>query len=367
MSLLAFMLLILSASSMVWAAPLEEIRQILRVKAFKPPAEAQLAALSDENLQQTLLEMDTYARYFDADEYRSPMSLRQSWVGIGADLLEQGGSFFLAVYQGGAAERAGLVDRSRLLDIDGKPVADASVQSIAERLKGAEGTSVTLVVEKPGGEKATIQVEREVFSPLDVESVGPGERQILRIRQFIGGLTRPALLATLDFFSSKPKAVSSSAQEALIIDLRDAGGGDLYESFDVAGLYLPPGTLLGTMCRRGNDNLEIRVPSGEKYTMPLALLVGPDTASAAEVFAGILQQHGRAKLIGQRTYGKCTTQTDAHLSDGSVLRYTNGEVRLPDGSSCSGVGLQPDREVANEVFGKISLLMEEVDELFLKQ
>jgi carboxyl-terminal processing protease len=358
---------VLPASSVAWAAPLEEIRQILREKAFKPPAETQLTALSDENLPWSLREVDKHARYFGADEYRSPMSRRQSWGGIGADLVEQDGKLFLTVYLGGAAERAGLIDRSRLLEIDGKPVADAAVQSVADRLKGAEGTSVTLVVEQPGGEKAKVQVERDLFSPLDVEPVGMGERRVLRIRRFIGGLTRPALLATLDFLNRKDAAQAGSAARMLVIDLRDAGGGDLYEAFDIAGLFLPPGTVLGTLSGPDSERSEFRSPAGRKFDMPLALLVGPDTASAAEVFAGSLQHHGRAKLVGQRTYGKCSSQTDARLSDGSVLRYTNREVLLPDGRSCSDVGLQPDQEVSDKVFGEIALLIAAVDSAFSGQ
>ncbi|SHO51359.1 carboxyl-terminal processing protease [Desulfopila aestuarii DSM 18488] len=357
------MMLVLSASCLAWAAPLEEIRQILREKSLKPPAESQLAAMSDENLLQKLREIDNYARYFESDEYHSPMSRRESWVGIGADLVEQDGKFFLAVYHGGAAELAGIADHSRLIEIDGKSVAHVDVESIADSLKGMEGTSVSLFVEQPGGRMSRFQVEREMFSPLDVEPITPGVHQVLRIRRFVGGLTKSALLATLDFLGRESRAATGARSDVLIIDLRDAGGGDLYEAFDVAGLFLPQGAILGTMCRRADDNREIRSTDGEKFTMPMALLVGPDTASAAEVFAGTLQQYGRAKLIGQRTFGKCVTQTDVHLSDGSVLRYTNAEVRLPDGTSCSGVGLQPDRDVRDAELRDLTWLVSEADAL----
>jgi carboxyl-terminal processing protease len=84
-------------------------------------------------------------------------------------------------------------------------------------------------------------------------------------------------------------------------------------------------------------------PPGTKLRpSSLVLWVGPGTASAAEIFAGILQQHGLAHLVGTRTFGKCSTQTDVALSDGSVLRLTNREVLLPDGAGCSGTGLSPN-------------------------
>ena len=104
--------------------------------------------------------------------------------------------------------------------------------------------------------------------------------------------------------------------------------------------------------------MEIRAPQGKTYSMPLTLLVGPDTASAAEIFAGILRRHERGLLVGQTTYGKCASQTDARLSDGSVLRYTNREVLFPDGDTCTGKGLTPDLAVSDEEMDMLSRLVE---------
>lgn len=323
------------------AVPLEEIRQLLRHNALVVPDESVLAALTEDNLADALLLIDPYARLFTAADYRSPMLGPASWIGIGADLAVSNGEIFLAVYAGGAAALAGLPDRSKLVAIDGQSTAGVAVATVANRLKGAEGTVVTLLVEWADGRRGQFAVERRAFTALAVEPVLSGSHRVLRIREFVGGVTRSALLATLDFLARK----GTNPAEPLIIDLRDAGGGDLYEAFDLAGVFLPAGTLLGTVSGPAGVRRELRSPAGVKIDRPLALLVGPDTASAAEVFAGSLQQHGRARLVGRRTYGKCSSQTDAHLSDGSVLRYTNREVLLPDGSSCSGAGLTPDREV----------------------
>jgi carboxyl-terminal processing protease len=352
---------------MVQTAPLDEIRQILRRNALIPPTESALVAISEEHLASSLREIDPYARFFRAIEYRSHRLGRDSWIGIGADLVARDGAVFLVAYTGGAAEMAGLPDRSKLLAINGQTVAGLSVEDVANQLKGSEGTVVTLFIEYPDGRRTSMEVKRRAFTPLDVELVQSGTRRILRIREFVGGVTRPALLATLDFLISKQDAQAGNAAQMLVIDLRDAGGGDLYEAFDLAGVFLPPGTILGTLSGPDSLRSEFKAPAGSKIDMPLALLVGPDTASAAEIFAGSLQQHGRAKLVGQRTYGKCSSQTDTHLSDGSVLRYTNREVLLPDGRSCSDVGLQPDREVPDKVFAEIALLMATVDELFWGQ
>lgn len=344
------------------AAPLEEIRRILLNDALVPPAQADLEKLDEAGLSAFLERFDPYAWYFSAGEYQSPASGREAWIGIGAGLVVRDGDIYLSVYRGGAADKAGVPDRSRLLEVDGRSVAGLDVQSVASLFKGEEGAAVRLALVRPGGEAFAARIAREAFKPLDVEPVPPGNRQVLRIREFVAGMTRPALQATIEF----PTRKGAAREALLIIDLRDATGGDLYEAFDMAGMFLPPGTLLGSIQGRGDEVRQIRASSGEKYVMPLALIVGPDTASSAEVFAGALHRQGRAILVGQRTYGKCSSQTDVRLSDGSVLRYTNRDVLLPDGKSCSGTGLVPDREVSDAEALDLATLVEVVEEKAFK-
>ena len=337
------------------AAPLEAIRDILRRHLLNPPDEADLAALSEEGLPGRLRDIDPYARIFPAGEYRAPLAGSDSWIGIGASLSLRENAPVLHVYKGGGAERAGVPDRSRLIDIDGESVAGLDAQAVAARLRGAEGSTVRLGVAVPGGGTKRFTVRREAFSPLDVELVPPGTRHVVRIRDFTGGMTRPAMRATLEFLLRKTGGGGASR---LIIDLRDAPGGDLYEAFDLAGMFVPAGTHLGTIRGRDGYAMEIFAPQGDKFSMPLTLLVGPETASAAEIFAGILRRSERALLVGQTTYGKCASQTDARLSDGSVLRYTNREVLFPDGDTCTGKGLTPDLAVSDEEMDMLPSLVE---------
>ncbi|MBE1425768.1 carboxyl-terminal processing protease [Desulfomicrobium macestii] len=341
-------------------APLDEIRRILREDALVPPAPEVLEALDEARLPELLKQIDPYARFFPAREYQSPATGREAWIGIGAELVVRGDEIFLSVYRGGAADLAGVPDRSRLLEIDGRSVAGLEPVAVASALKGEEDTAVRLMLMRPDGRQEAVTIIREPFKPLDVEPVPPGDRQVLRIREFVAGMTRPALQATIDFLARKGAARDGQ----LIIDLRDAGGGDLYEAFDIAGMFLPAGTLLGSIQSRDGQPREVRSSSGDKYPMPLILIVGPDTASAAEIFAGALHRQGRAKLVGQRTYGKCSSQTDVRLSDGSVLRYTNRDVLLPGGDSCSGAGLAPDLEMSGATLGNLPMLVQEVDSAF---
>lgn len=339
-----------------WGAPLDEIRRILRDRALHPATEPALSALQEETLNHDLKDLDPYARHIPVRDYRSPSRGSGVRVGIGAELIKRDGRVLLSVYSGEAAHRAGIPDRSRLLAVGGHPVQGRDVQGVADLLRGEAGEPVRLLVLTPEGEKQTFQVTREPFRPPAVETVEVEEGHIIRIRQFQSGLTRNGLRATLLFLSRKGR----SETDPVILDLRDATGGDLYEAFDTAAMFLAPGSLLGTMVDRNKNRRDFVSPEGEKKTMPLALVIGPDTASAAEIFAGALQQNGRGVLVGQPSYGKCSSQTDVPLSDGSVLRFTNSEVLLPDGDSCSGKGLQPDLKINDAEQKNLSLLLKEV-------
>jgi len=335
--------------------PLDEIRQVLREQALTAPAESRLHDLDAANLAIGLQAIDPAARYFPRALYRSPNQGRDAMSGIGAELLPSGDDLWLLPFQGGAAATAGLTDRARLRTVDGRSIADLSLDEIAQRLRGAEGSRIVVGVEDATGGARRLTIERRSFRPLDVELVQPGAHRILRVREFVAGLTRPALLATVDFIENT--ATHQPEHAPLILDLRDATGGDLFEALDIAALFLPEGAHLATLVARGGVTKTLRAPAGTDLEQPLILLIGPGTASAAEILAGILRDHGRARLVGQTTYGKCDSQTDVRLSDGSVLRFTNRAVRLPSGEHCSGVGVAPDLSVDTATLNDLSRLV----------
>jgi carboxyl-terminal processing protease len=134
--------------------------------------------------------------------------------------------------------------------------------------------------------------------------------------------------------------------QGLILDLRDNRGGRLEEAQEIAAIFLPPGTIIGWE-QNGVHNPVPRVAEGKgPRPYPLVVLINGDTASAAEVLAGGLWQHGRAVLIGQPTAGKGTIQTAFPLGRGYVLWLTTGEYLLPDQRRLTG-GLKPDLIVSS--------------------
>ena len=353
--LLAALLAWAGGATAVPAAPVDEIRTVLERALVDPPDASALERLvasepaaragqadAPHALAAALQAIDRHARHFAADAYRSPLLGAAATSGIGARLLPLDGGVLLDVYQGGPADRAGIPDGARLLAIDGVELTGSTVDEVAARLRGEAGSRLRIALSAADELRRTVTLERARFTPVEVELLQGGALPVVRVRDFVGSLTRSAVLATVAHLG---RGQAGGALPALVIDLRSAPGGDLYEAFDLAAAFVPEGTLLGTLRSRAAPPREVRAPGGSKLDMPLVLLVGPDTASAAEVFAGALQAHGRAALVGMQSFGKCSSQTDVRLADGSVLRFTNLEVLLPGGQSCSQRGLRPDIEV----------------------
>jgi carboxyl-terminal processing protease len=315
--------------------PLAEIRAALARLLPEPPAEAALAGLDGADLDAGLRRVDPHARWFPTRDHARERGA-EGGIGVGAALVAWDGRPVLAPYAEGPLARLGAVAPVRLESVDGTTVAGLSLAEVADRLHGTG--PVRLGLAPGGGPRLDLEVVRGPYRTTSVELVETGGRRLVRLRGFVAHETRGYLADTLGGLTGDPPP--------LILDLRDSPGGDLYEAMDCAALFLPEGVLLAQVRDGRGEVRSYRAPAGPKpRPVPPVLWVGPGTASAAEVFAGILQHYVIATLVGQRTYGKCRSQTDLGLSDGSVLRLTNRMVLLPDGRDCTGEGLSPDLEV----------------------
>ncbi len=333
--------LLAPAASLAGGPPLDEIRQALARDGLDPPAPAVLQALDAGDLAGGLRRIDPHARWFPAGESAREATPSEG-VGVGAALGRWGDRLVLAPYGDGALARRGLIAPFAITTVDGAPVGTLSLAEAGRRLGGPPGSVVRLgVAAGPGALAREVTVEREPYRALAVEPAVEGGYPVVRVRGFVTRETRTQLAFALEGLATRPGP--------LVLDLRDCPGGDLFEALDSAALFLPAGTALGeTRDARGERRAYV-APAGPKpRPRALVLWVGPGTASAGEVFAGVLRHHGVARLVGERTYGKCSSQTDRTLSDGSVLRLTNREVLLPDGRSCAGAGIEPDAGVGAE-------------------
>ena len=161
-----------------------------------------------------------------------------------------------------------------------------------------------------------------------------GNDVLIRIREFITHNTAPVFSARFSTLIRPGNRV--------ILDLRGCSGGDLYEALEIAGMFVTAGLPLAKAYDRNGVVKIYKSPIGQKLKSPNWILIDNKTASSAEIIAGILQYYHLSIVVGEKSYGKCLSQTLFPLSDGGVLWLTTLDVRFPDNCSCTGRGVKPD-------------------------
>ncbi len=264
-------------------------------------------------------------------------------TGIGLELSQDsdGTVRVSGISPGGPADQAGIRVGARLLSLDGQAVAGQDLELLRGQLAGARGSLITLEVDQGAGEQAKALV-REPF----VERVVSGEWLdedvlLVRIRHFSRS-TRDELDRTLVDLQA-----GGRSPKGLILDLRGNPGGLMDQAAAVADRFLPAGDIAESRGRDGAviDRLQSK-DDADDLGWPLVVLLDEGSASAAEVVAGALQDRGRARLVGRRSYGKGTVQHVFELEDGSALKLTLARYHLPSGRGIADrQGLEPDRTV----------------------
>ncbi|MHB1132864.1 MAG: S41 family peptidase [Chloroflexota bacterium] len=260
--------------------------------------------------------------------------------GIGAILEVRAGKLTVAEPQAGTpAEKAGLKIGDVITHVDGKPSAGLSLTDAVALIRGPRGTSVVLAVVRSGQPPFEVAVARaEVKYQYVRWEMLPGDVAYLRLTTF-AEVTRDFVNALRDIKQQQARAV--------VLDLRGNPGGYLEVALDVASQFLEPGLPVYQQERGGERQVVAAKRGGIAGDLPLAVLVDRYSASAAEVVAGALQDHGRAMLVGEKTIGKGSVQRIHTLSDRSTIRVTYAQWLTPKGREINKKGLEPDLPVQN--------------------
>jgi carboxyl-terminal processing protease len=273
------------------------------------------------------------AIFLPADFTRFVSLLRgeRGGVGLQVDALP-GGIVVVELVEGGPAARAGVLVGDRLADVDGVPVADRSPDAVIDMLGGRVGSTVTLALIQSGQTvRVTLTREQVRTIPVRARLIEPRVGYI-RLLEFSEG-------SAADVKRALDRVVADGAA-AVLLDLRDNGGGLVDESVAIASHFLPPG-LVAIEDRRAGPLMLLVQPVSPKFAGPMAVLVNTGSASASEIVAGALQDV-RTPLVGMRTFGKGTVQTIFTLEREWGLRLTTGRYRTRAGRAVDGIGLQPD-------------------------
>jgi len=242
----------------------------------------------------------------------------------------------------GPADRANITVGNRITAIEGQPIAQfVDLQKAISTIRGKPDTSVQITVEDATrGIVRSVVLQRAIIHPpaVEVRSLGQGIG-VLRLRDFPESATREvkAGIETLRDEAGK------LGLRGLVLDLRDNGGGLLDEAVRVVDLFVAEGPIVRTRGRRETllDEARAHRPGTDSDT-PLVVLVNKASASASEIVAGALQDHGRALIVGERTYGKGSVQAPFELEDGSLLKLTTALYYTPDDRLIQASGITPD-------------------------
>jgi carboxyl-terminal processing protease len=288
--------------------------------------------------------LDPHSDYLDPAEYRILASDTQGrFGGIGVEIdVRDGWLTVTAVFPAGPAQRAGVRVGDRFVAIDGARARDMPIEEAVRRMRGEPGTEVRVTLRRQEDAPAfESTMRREIIAVDAVEADVLADRHVyVRLRIFQETTTRE-LQDVLD--RAEIAAREQGGIRGILLDLRDNPGGLLDQAVSVTDEFLSEGIIVTT---RGRDDRELSTAtarsSGTRSEWPMVVLVNGYTASAAEIVAGALHDHGRAVIVGTRTFGKGSVQNVIELPDASALKLTVARYYTPSGRSIQAQGIDPD-------------------------
>ena len=294
-------------------------------------------------------DLDQHSTFLDSDEYEDiRISTTGNYTGVGLDVNLEGGKVtVVAPLDGAPADQAGILPGDIVSAVDDVPVNAEDVASSVARMRGAPGTAVTLDVMRAGSETplrfALTRTEVHVKT-VQSEYMGNGVGYV-RLSSFAETTAADLDQAAHDLMA----AAGRDELLGLVLDLRSNPGGLLDSAVDVADEFLDGGIIVTGTGRMRKAQFEQSAAAGDTLEgVPTVVLVNSSSASASEIVAGALQDHGRARIVGEKTYGKGSVQTVMPLGEGSALKLTTSRYLTPSGRSINGTGIEPDVVVVSE-------------------
>ena len=285
---------------------------------------------------------DQYSAYYDKKETKElTESLDGSFSGIGAVMTQDASSGVITitrVYDDSPAKKAGIKAGDVLYRVEEKTVTGKDLDKGVSWIKGKKGTKVNLTLLRgTNSDKIKVTATRDV---INVETVKYKvlENQIgyISISEFDS--------VTGAQFAKALKQLQKKNIEGLVVDLRNNPGGSLSTVCDILDSILPKGLIVYTKDKNGKKE-EYTSDEKHRLNLPMSVLVNGQSASASEIFAGAVQDYGKAEIIGTQTYGKGVVQNLFDLKDGTCVKLTTSEYFTPKGRNIDGKGITPDVKI----------------------
>jgi carboxyl-terminal processing protease len=289
-----------------------------------------------------LAELDKHSKYLNTSEYADiQISAAGNYAGVGLDISVTDGSVtVVAPIKDSPAEGAGILAGDVVVSVDEIEINADDIDTAVSRMRGAPGTEVTVGVRREGQADAlSFALTRSMIHVTTVRGryLGNGVGY-LKISGFSDS-TGEDLAAAIDNID----AVADEPLTGVVVDLRNNPGGVLDAAVIVADVFLADGLIVRGSGRAGDARFERHATRGDALeSVDVVALVNAGSASASEIVAGALKAHGRAQLVGERTYGKASVQTVMPLTAGRAIKLTTSRYFTASGTSINGRGLEPD-------------------------
>jgi carboxyl-terminal processing protease len=292
-------------------------------------------ALLKSSLGTMLSELDPHSKFYDPHEFSDLLGEQESeYTGTGSTIssfLREGkwNTYVIATHAGSTAQTAGLAYGDRIVAVDNVSAEGMLADAVRDKVRGPSGTAVRVTVEKPSGEKVTVTMLRRGVAQQTIPNhfMLAGGVGYIGLTEGFGNATHKELREALD-------DLHRQGANSIVLDLRGNSGGILEQAALVAEEFLPRGSVI--LSQRGRyafDNRTWKSANANSEKLPLVVLVDNQTASAAEIVAGALQDNDRAWILGQTTFGKGLVQNVVELPDGSGLTLTSARYYTPSGRS----------------------------------
>ena len=329
--------------------PLEELRRFTEV--YERIQRDYVESVDDEQLIRNAIRgmlegLDPHSAYLAADEYEQLQEgTRGEFGGLGIEVgMEDGFVKVIAPIDGTPADAAGIRPGDLIIRIDDQSVKGLDLQEAVGLMRGEPGSEIRLSILREGEDTPLrLSLERAVIR---VDSVRARLLEpafgYLRVSQF-QSRTGEEVLEAVDDLQDE-----SGGLDGLVLDLRNNPGGVLDAAVEVADAFVSNGVIVSTDGRiERARNAFSATPNDVLNGAPLVVLVNAGSASAAEIVAGALQDHGRAVIMGEATFGKGSVQTILPLRNGNAVKLTTARYYTPAGRSIQAEGIIPDVEIAN--------------------
>ena len=277
--------------------------------------------------------LDPHSNYYDAKEFEEMRTdWRSEYYGIGATIGdrsvgEETNTYILATFENAPAAKAGLRFGDKIIAVDGADVHGRPSAEVRDKLRGPRGSAVKVTIERAAdGQKQTVEITRDAVpqpSVPDAYMLKPGVGYI--------DMTRGFNYTTAEEFNEALEKLHREGMTSLVLDLRGNPGGLLDQAVKVASQFLPAGQPILSQRGRAYAAHTYRSDNPNPDNVPLVVLVNRNTASASEIVAGALQDHDRALVVGETSFGKGLVQSIIPLEYGTALTLTSSKYYTPSG------------------------------------